>query len=126
MIFINKNENLISSLSGSLTLLSGSLHRIDFYLDENKELHIDLVIELLYDPGKGIVKLKFSGVKEYQFYISDPSLFYYIEDYKFLKNNKGFYLCLDPFWEDRLNAVSTQDQNYIVAAQVDGYFIKQI
>ncbi|QEH43160.1 hypothetical protein [Chitinophaga sp. XS-30] len=122
--FIDKNENLISSLSGDLTLLSGALKKIDFYLDEKNELFIDLIVALLYDPEKRIVKLTFSGIREYLFYASHPSIFFYIEDYKFLKNDRGIYLCLDPFWENKLNKVSTQDQNYIVAEQVDGYFIK--
>lgn len=124
MIFIDKNENLINSLSGNLTLLSGSLQRIDFYLNKKKELSIDLTIALLYDPEKRMVILKFSEIKEYSFYANDPSLFYYIEDYKFLKYDRGVYLCLDPLWENNLNVVSSQDQNYIVAEHVEGYFIK--
>lgn len=123
MIFIDKNESLIRLLSAKLTLLSGSLQKIDFYVDEKRELVIDVVIGLLYDPEKRSVKLRFSGIKEYSFYTSHPSLFFNIEDYKFLKTDNGVYLSLDPFWENQQHAVSAQDQDFISAEQVEGYFI---
>ena len=121
MRYINKNGELINTLSGSLSLLSARLYRINIYNDANLGLLIELYIELLYAQTDKQIKLVFSGVEEYSFYHQQAHYFYYVERYKFFNADNRFYISLDPYTEDE--TISPEDQNFVLSTEVEGYFI---
>ena len=121
MLYIDKNEGLISYLSGKFSLISSKLNRIDIYNDAKSELIVDLYFELLYTPVNNLVKLTFTEIEELSFYHHRSNYFYNVERLKFLKKDNFMYLSIDPYDEDQ--NISIEDQNFILSNNVVGYFI---
>lgn len=121
MVYIDKNEGLISYLSKEFSLLSSKLYKVDIYNDIKSELVIDLYLELLYTKANNLVRLTFTEIEEFSFYHHRSSYFYNIERYKFFKNDNSIYLCLDPYEEDQI--ISREDQNFILSGNVSGNFV---
>lgn len=117
--YIDKNKQLLEYLTGNKSPISGKVKRIDIYY--TTELIIDLYIELLYSKTDKDVKLTFKGIKEYSFYGYLHNFTYYIERYKFFESDKGYYICVDPSSEEEI--ISPEDQDFILSASVEGYFI---
>jgi len=118
MEYINENEGLLKYLTGERSLISATINRIDIHL-EQEQLCIDVFIELLYSPEKKKIKLEFIDILEYSFLYNSTYSFYNIENYKFFSSENGFYICFDPFNENK--EMSTSDQDYIQCKSVKGY-----
>lgn len=121
MEYIDKNEGLISYLSGKFSLLSSKLYKVDIYNDAKSELIIDLYLELLYTKVNNLVRLTFTEIEEFSLYHHRSSSFYNIERYKFFKSDNSIYLCLDPYEEGKI--ISSEDQNFILSGNVSGNFV---
>lgn len=122
MEYIGRNNELIQRFSGDLTLLSSKLHKIDIHDDLGKGLVIELYIELLYAKANKFIKLVFWGIEEYLLYYNHAHDFYNIESYKFLNAGNRYYICLDPYLAGD-GLISEEDQDFILSAEVEGYFL---
>jgi hypothetical protein len=69
--------------------------------------------------GAKLITLVFKDVREYSFLYSVDYSFYNVENYKFSVFEKGVYISLDPA-DDQIER-SQDDQDYIVADQLDGF-----
>lgn len=119
---IGKNDQLINALSGDLSLLSSKLYKIDIHSDFNKELIVELYIELLYARENKFMKMVFSGIEEYSLYYNHNHYFYNIESYKFINTGNRYYISLDPYFE-KDGLISAKDQDFILSAEVVAYFL---
>lgn len=115
---IGVNEGLIEYLVGEFTLLSSKISRIDMHTI-NYALLIDVYIDLLYSKNEKILKLTFTGIEECSLYYKSSYDFYNIERYKFFKSNNYYYISFDPY--DEIEEISSDDQNFILSRNVEGY-----
>lgn len=121
MEIIETQDRLLNILSGNLSLVSSRLTKVCIY-DEDNRLCIDVGLELMYNrKGNNKILLKFIGVEEYSFYYSSHRIFYNVEIYKFFKSGELFYVSFDPV--DESEVVSDDDQDYIKAKSIEGYFV---
>lgn len=75
----------------------------------------------MYKKGNNRILLRFIDVKEYSFYYSSHRIFYNVETYKFFKSGDLYYVSFDPV--DESESISDDDQDYIKASSVNGYYI---
>jgi hypothetical protein len=120
MLIIEKQEELINKLQGSLSLISSRLLKIIVY-KQNELLCIDVEAELIYKKHDNKILLKFIDVTEYSFFYTSNRFFYNVEIYKFFKTRDLFYISFDPI--DEIEMISEDDQDYIKAHSVEGYIL---
>jgi hypothetical protein len=118
MKLVAENDLALSYFTGNLSIISARLLKMSVYLKE-ESLIIDLDLKLLYSKNNSHFQLRFTNVKEYSFYYNSDNIFYNIENCKFFKNGKFYYLSLDP--EDESNYISKNDQDYIVSIGIEAY-----
>lgn len=120
MKYISENKELILSFSEKVNLLSGQIRDINIKTIEFA-LVVELTISLLYAEKSKLMKLVFTGIKEYHFYYQSSFYFYNIERYKFLESEEGYYICFDP--ADESESISPEDQDFVLGSKVVGYFL---
>ena len=120
MQLIEKQDNLLNALKGSLSIISSLLHKICVYM-ENDLLYINVEAELIYKKPPNRIVLKFIDVLEYSFYYTSNRFFYNVEIFKFFKTDNGFYISFDPI--DEKEIISDDDQDFIKAISVEGYLL---
>lgn len=119
---IGINADLMSFLSGNLTISSSKLYKLDIAGDDNG-LVIDVYLELLYSEDNNHLKLRFTDVQEYSFYYNSQHVFYNVEIYKFFINNGRVYISFDPV--DEQENISVDDQDFILSKKVEGYIFQK-
>ena len=112
-----RDDELIRFLTGNNSLISATVERFEIFKSDY-DLNIDVHVKLLYSKTNPHLILKFKKVLEYSFFHSSDQDFYYIENCKLFKSDRGFYLSLDPF--DETESVHLQDQDYIIAKSIEG------
>lgn len=122
MEYIGKDEALLGTLSGDLSLLSSKLSGIHVSRNDESEVVIELYLELLYAKQKNSLKLVFKIIKEFSFYYNQNYNFYNVERYKFFKEGEDFYISLDPNNED--DTISSEDQDFILSKHVEGFLLE--
>lgn len=121
MKLIGENDTLLEFLSGEYSLISSSLYKVDLFKEEN-ELIIECHFKIIYSKPENLIKIRFSGIKEFSFYHNSDYDFYNVESLKFLKSNDSIYLSLDPYEMDI--DISKNDQDFILASKASGWLIE--
>ncbi len=126
MKYIDKNEALLKFMTGEkINILSAEINRFDIFYKEDQlngdQLNIDVYITLMYFKSDKELKLQFKNVTEYCMYHNSTHHFYYIERYKFLKYDKGFYISFDPYEE--ISGIQPEDNDFIVSKEIEGHFL---
>jgi hypothetical protein len=124
MKLIGKDHILLERLTSDIYILSSSIKSFNIFTTDEDELIIEVVFELLYNPGS-FLKLRFMGIKEYSFYWNSTYNFYYVETYKLIKKQDLFYISFDPEDETSLD-ISEADQDFILFNGFEGYYIDPI
>jgi hypothetical protein len=117
-----KNESLIDVLIKENYIRDARIYKFELYENQVESVSIDIYIKLINKKGYSELKLTFTNVVEYSFYYKSDRYFYYIETFKLLKFSDGFYASFDPIDESKI--INDEDQDYIKAMSVEGYFIK--
>ena len=110
-------EDAISFLKKKNSLLDSTLTSLCMQDAEGSPI-IDLCFAARAGADYEVVRIKFSGIKEFGFYYNDKHSFYVVEDFKFLVTSDGlFYLSVDP---DRgQDGESETDQDFVRAKYVE-------
>lgn len=120
--FIGKDEELLDLLIEDMSILDANIYRISFFEDSILGIvTADLHLELTRKKPKISINLKFVGVNECSFYYQKDMIFYNIELLKFFKDERGFYLCIDPYGEEEI--ISPEDGSFILSSNIEAYFI---
>jgi len=120
MELIGTGNALLERLVGDWSLISSRLKKICIYAQVDS-VCIDIELELMYKKGGSQVFLKFLDVDEYSFFYSSQRIFYNVEICKFLNTGHHFYISFDPVDDEEVP--SGEDQDYIKAKSVEGYFL---
>jgi hypothetical protein len=110
MDIIAEGSQVIEIVSGEESIISGLLTKISIYNQDN-HLNIDLSIDLMYSKKFKKILIQILDVVEYSFFYNRNTNFYYIEDYKFFKNENLIYISLDPA-EGSKTKVDAHDNDY--------------
>jgi hypothetical protein len=116
---VAENDELLNYLCGDKSLLDATINRFDIFYADHK-LNIDIYITLLYSRDDKELKIQFQNVTQYGLFHTSDHHFYYIEQYKFFKSDKGFYISFDPFKEN--SEIQAEDNDFILADNIEGYF----
>lgn len=122
MELLSRNSHLLNALHGNLEIRDSQILGINIY-EINGVVFIEVRIELLREKVNKRLLLKFSNVTLYAFFWKGSSYFYYIERYKFFENAGKYYISFDPVDEE--DAVSDEDNDFLLADSVEGYFLKE-
>ncbi len=123
MISIGRNEELLAKLTDTLTLLDGEVQSIIQRFDASRAPVIDIYITLKHDKVRRTVMLRFTGIQEFQFYGRKHNTVDFLGEYKFLQTEKGMYLSIDPYIRDGADVMDPEDQGFVLADDVEGYFL---
>ncbi|QEM11163.1 hypothetical protein [Mucilaginibacter rubeus] len=121
MKYIAKDDELFDLLKKfQVRILDSNILRINIFTQNHQ-----LFIEIDFEPIKGeIFRLKFYDIREYSFYHNRNHHFRYVENLSLLKSDGLFYFTFDPE-DERLMAISENDQDFILFGGFEGYFLGQ-
>ncbi|MBC9914020.1 hypothetical protein [Chitinophaga varians] len=120
---IGRNEVLMNYFSEKVNLLSAEMYKIDIHNCTESEVAIDLYFKLLYADKHHLIRISFKEIEEFSFYHGKKNYFYYVERYTFFRHKDYFYLCLDP--SEEAEVISEDDQNFVLAKEVEGYVLQE-
>ncbi len=120
---IGVNEALIELLGSDFNLLSSKMYKIEIQESDVESLLVNLYFKLLYAKEGKLIMLRFSEIEEFSFYHNRSHYFYNVESYKLLKIESGFYISLDPFMENNIDKVSSNDQDFIMCGRMEGFIL---
>ncbi|WPU95182.1 hypothetical protein SNE25_06540 [Mucilaginibacter sabulilitoris] len=121
MKFIGKNSEVISYLSGNLSLLDASISKFEIHIVEYL-LEIDIYFELsLRTNVNAKMLLTFKDVIEYGFYHNSNYAFYDIEDLKFFETEGKFYFSADPYHTE---GVSENDNDFVMSKGLEAFLLE--
>lgn len=83
MTYFNSDLELIKNLSGSYSLISSVVQKINIYCNNQDEVEIEITIKLTNSSERKILLLRFVDIIEYSFYYNNNYNFYNIEKIKF-------------------------------------------
>ncbi len=122
MKLICSGNQVIEKFSGCDCLLDGQIKRIEIYT-ENNSVCIDIHFFMREKSNFENVLFKFVGCKEYNFSYSDEYIFYNVELIKYFHSSDAmYYFSFDPANEK--NTISKNDQDYILANNVEAYNVE--
>jgi hypothetical protein len=115
---IYRDEEVLELTRGTYFIHDASVTRFEISY-ENHRLHIDVFFTSINSERwpETKLKLRFIDVIEYGFYWNASYGFYYVERYKFFKNEKGFYMSLDP--ADETDNPQGDDQDIILSKNIE-------
>ncbi|MGE7776562.1 hypothetical protein ACQKLP_17680 [Chitinophaga sp. NPDC101104] len=124
MNYLGQGEDLIARVAAEYNLLSGKLLSVVIAVDNIGIVNVEIKYQSIYAKSKLKVLLACKSVICYSFFYQNRSYFETIEDFKFFKSNKGFYLCFDPDIETDRFTISETDQDFILFENLEGYTLE--
>ncbi|TFF37462.1 hypothetical protein [Mucilaginibacter psychrotolerans] len=119
---IYRDEEVLELSQGTYFIHDAIVTRFDINQEDHRlqiEVYFTSIDSKWWPETK--LKLRFIDIIEYGFYWNASYSFYYVERYKFFRNEKGFYMSLCP--TDENGSPSDDDGDVIISKSIEGYLL---